>query len=96
MAERTGFLDWMFRSRTTGRITLLQVPNWSLLTWLLASAVMSLGHPEGRLHDVVAVLASLALALWAVDEVLRGVNPFRRILGAVVFIWLVVSLVRGR
>jgi hypothetical protein len=35
----------MFRSRTTGRITLAQLPNWLLAVWLLASAVLWLGHP---------------------------------------------------
>lgn len=42
----------------------------------------------------MVVLASAALALWAGDEVLRGVNPFRRILGIAVLAWLVLSLVR--
>jgi len=27
MQDRTGFLDWIFRSRKTGRITLAQLPN---------------------------------------------------------------------
>ena len=48
----------MFRSRKTGRITLAQLPNWQLVVWLLASAVMTdsalnvgtLGH--GRLSRV--------------------------------------------
>jgi Nuclease-related domain len=73
--DRKGFLDWMFRSRKTGRITLAQLPNWQLAVWLLASAVMWLGHPQGWARDVLVVLASAALALWAGDEVLRGVNP---------------------
>ena len=58
MEHHTGFLDWMFRSRKTGRITLAQLPNWQLVVWLLASAVMTdsalnvgtLGH--GRLSRV--------------------------------------------
>lgn len=61
--------------------------------WLLASAVTRLGNPQGRARDVLAVIASAALALWAGDEVLRGVNPFRRILGVAVLGWLVYSLV---
>jgi len=48
----------MFRSRTTGRITLAQLPNWLLAVWLLASAVMWLGHPQGWVHAVLVVLAS--------------------------------------
>ena len=92
--NRSGFVSWMFRSRTTGRITLVQFPNWLLAVWLLASAVMWLGHPQGWVHAVLVVLASAALALWAGDEVLRGVNPFRRLLGAAMLAWLGFSLVR--
>ena len=83
----------MFRSRKTGWILLAQLPNWQLVVWLLASAVMRLGHPQDRARDVLVILASAALALWAGDEVLRGVNPFRRILGVAVLAWLVFSLV---
>ena len=92
--ERAGFLDWMFRSRKTGQITLAQLPNWSLTLWLLASGVMWLVHPRGWVHDVLVVVASAALALWAADELLRGVNPFRRLLGLATLGWLVFSLVR--
>jgi len=84
----------MFRSRTTGRITLAQLPNWLLAVWLLASAVMWLGHPQGWVHAVLVVLASAALALWAGDEVLRGVNPFRRLSGLAMLAWLGFGWVR--
>jgi hypothetical protein len=94
MEHHTGFRDWMFRSRKTGRVTLVQLPNWQLVVWLLASAAMWLSHPQGRTRDVLVVLASAALAWWAGDEVLRGVNPFRRILGVAVLARLVFSLVR--
>lgn len=92
-ADHRGFLDWMFRSRKNGRITLVQLPNWPLGVWLLASAVMWLVHPKGRVGGSLFVLASAALALWAGDEVLRGVNPFRRLMGSAVLAWLVFSLV---
>ena len=92
--NRSGFVSWMFRSRTTGRITLAQLPNRLLTVWLVASAVMWLGHPQGWVHAALVVLASAALALWAGDEVLRGVNPFRRLLGLAVLAWLGFSFVR--
>ena len=79
----------MFRSRKTGRITLVQLPNWSLTLWLLTSGVMWLVHPHGWVQDALAVIASAALALWAAAELLRGVNPFRRIQGVAVLGWLV-------
>jgi hypothetical protein len=34
-------------------------------------------------HDVLRWLAFAALGWWGLDELVRGVNPFRRILGAV-------------
>ena len=63
-----GIVDWMFRSRKTGRITLAQFPNWPLAAWMLASAVIWLGHPQGWVRTVFVVLSSAALALWAGDE----------------------------
>ena len=93
--DDTGVVDWMFRSRKTGRITLAQFPNWPLGVWLLASAVMWLAHPQGWVRAFLVVVGSAALALWAGDEVLRGVNPFRRLLGLATLAWLVFSLVGG-
>ena len=93
--ERRGVVDWMFRSRTSGRITLAQLPSWPLWVWLLASLAMWLGHPQGWVRAVLVVVAPAALAWWAGDEVLRGVNPFRRLLGLATLGWLVFSLVGG-
>jgi len=90
---RTSFVDWMFRSRKTGRITVAQWPNRPLVVWFLASVVMWLGHPQGWLHTVLTVVSSAALALWAADEAWRGVNPFRRLVGFAALAWLVFSLV---
>jgi hypothetical protein len=87
-------VDWVFRSRETGRITLFQRPNWQLLVWLAATVVLRLGHPQGTLHDILRIIATAALGAWAADEVLRGVNPFRRLLGAVVLGVLVLSVLR--
>ncbi len=75
-------VDWLFRSRVTGRITIAQWPNPPL--WIFAAATlceMLLPSP-GRAELVMRSAANLALAWWAADEVLRGVNPWRRILGA--------------
>jgi hypothetical protein len=40
------------------------------------------------------VVAGVALFCWAGDEVIRGVNPFRRMLGAAVLAALVIGLLR--
>jgi hypothetical protein len=73
--------DWLLRSRQTGRITVAQFPNvalWIFLATVVARRVVSLGASGRTALDAVALAA---LAWWALDEVLRGVNPWRRLLG---------------
>ncbi len=48
--------------------------------------------PSGDLRTGLDVVGMAALAIWAVDEIVRGVNPFRRLLGAAVFGGLVAGL----
>jgi hypothetical protein len=71
-----------------------QAPNWPLIVWAAATAGLWLARPHGWPRDASRVIAAVALALWASDEVLRGVNPFRRMLGGAVLGWLGFSLVR--
>ena len=40
--------------------------------------------PSGDLRTGIDVIGTAALAIWAGDEILRGVNPFRRLLGGFV------------
>jgi hypothetical protein len=92
MSRRNDRLDWMFRSRETGRITLGQPAN---LEQRIFSGAILLGVllPKSKLRIGVGVVAVLALLIWAIDEIARGVNPFRRILGGVALgglVWLAV------
>jgi hypothetical protein len=91
-APRRAF-DWLFRDRRTGRIVIAQLPNVPLALFLVAAAVRALVHPDGTAGTVVRVVAAVALLWWGGDEIARGVNPFRRALGAVVFVATVVGLV---
>jgi hypothetical protein len=74
--------NWMFRDRATGRLVIAQRPNVPLAVWLACVAIGWLVHPAGRGSTVLHTLATVALVIWAGDEVARGVNPWRRILGA--------------
>ena len=87
-------IDWLLRDRRTGSWTLVQVPNAPLLVWVVASVVRWLAHPSGGVRTALDVVATVALVIWAGDELLRGVNPARRILGGVVLVLLVASRVR--
>ncbi|WP_375465971.1 hypothetical protein [uncultured Methylobacterium sp.] len=76
--------DWTFRNRLTGAITVGQWPNLPLWLFLGISAVRwSLDRPEPVVLGL-RIAAGGTLAWWAVEEVLRGVNPWRRGLGAAV------------
>jgi hypothetical protein len=73
-------LDWLFRNRQTGEITIAQFPNLPLWIFLAVVGVRWFVR-AGTAHTVLDVVALAALGWWAVDEVVRGVNPWRRALG---------------
>lgn len=85
-------IDWLFRDRTTGRITIAQVPNLSLAIFLGALVVRWVASPTGTFATVVDAVATGALVWWGLDEVIRGVNPFRRMLGVAVLGATIVGL----
>lgn len=91
--------DWLFVNRSTGRITVGQFPNWSLALFLVASVLAwALGaSASGDSASSAATASSLtaaarvaglvatgAIGWWALDELFCGVNPMRRLLGAIV------------
>jgi hypothetical protein len=82
-------LLWCFRNRETGAITVAQTPNLALTVFLVATAILWLMHPNGTISTVTKVVATGSLIVWALDEVVRGVNPWRRFLGVAVLIYLV-------
>lgn len=77
-------IDWLFRDRHTGRITIVQAPNLALGLFLVAAVLRWLLDPSGGLRTALDGVATVALVWWAVDEVVRGVNPWRRLLGGAV------------
>lgn len=83
-------VDWWFRDRSTGELVIGQRPNAPILVFVAAWAARRLLDPEGTVDTVLDVTATVALVVWALDEVVRGVNPWRRLLGLVVLVGLVV------
>ncbi len=86
-------IEWWFRNRQTGEITVGQVPNTPLVVFLAAWLVNSIWAPGGSVGSGLEVIAAFALVVWGVEEIVRGVNPFRRLLGAVALGALVAQLV---
>ena len=93
-ASPRGPVRWWFEDRTTGKIVIAQLPNLPLWIFLAALAVQLLLHPTGRLGLAVEIVAAIGLTWWALDEIIRGVNPWRRFLGAAAIVAEVIDLVR--
>ena len=85
-------VDWLFRDRQHGGYTVAQRPNWPLGIWLAAIALGWVLHPHGTARQALDVVGTGALVVWAVDEVARGVNPWRRILGGAVALAVAIGL----
>lgn len=88
-------IDWLFRNRRTGRLTVVQFPNVYLGLFLVAAVIGRLASPHGGVRMAVGIVAGVSLFWWAADEVIRGVNPFRRLLGATVIAALAVGTLRS-
>lgn len=88
------FLRWFFQNRETGAITIAQAPNLSLWIVIVAGALIWIGHPWGRVGVILDLIFKIAVFVWAADEVLRGVNPWRRCLGAILLCYGVWTLPR--
>jgi hypothetical protein len=79
------FLYWFFRNRETGEVTIAQAPNLVLWVAIAAGVLLWVLPPPGNPGVALEVVFKGSLFVWAVDEVFRGVNPWRRCLGAAVF-----------
>jgi len=83
------FFDKTFRD-TQGKIVLFQTPNLPLIIWITAS-LLNMVFTTGKLNTALDVIAFGALFTWAFEELFQGTNYFRRALGAVVLLTLVVG-----
>ena len=73
---------WLFEDRRTGRIVVGQSPNLLMLVFIAATASRLVERRRGPAGGAIRSVQAGSMFLWALDEVLRGVNPFRRLGGA--------------
>lgn len=76
-----------------GNLVVWQRPNVWLIGWAVLT-VLSLMF-SGRVADIFTWIASAALIIWSLLEVTKGVNWFRRALGAVVLIYAIMTLIKS-
>ena len=75
VAGARSIFQWMFRSRETGRITIMQRPNLALTMALAAIVVRTLLHPAGSAGVTLTVLVGVTLTVWATLEIVHRVIP---------------------
>lgn len=80
-----------FRRRTSDCVA---SADPALRVWLAAVALGWFDLSATHATEVSGIRHG-ALIVWALDEVVRGASPFRRVLGAVVLVAQLVSLVQG-
>ena len=86
--------EWVFRSRIDGRIVVVQRPNLSLWVFIVARVAgvfLDAGTTPATSAEVVG---TFAIVWWGADELVRGVNPWRRFLGTLVLAVQLVAFLR--
>ena len=92
MGQVQAALRWWFEDRRTGRITIAQFPNWPLWAIGVAWVVRRVADDGSVVADIASVAATGLWLFWGADELVRGVNPWRRLLGIGVIAWQAIGL----
>jgi predicted branched-subunit amino acid permease len=85
-------LDELLRDKE-GRIVVMQVPNGAIIGWAVCTALGAMVG-QGIFHHAIHFMAQVFLLVWTYEEIRTGESLFRRILGGVVLIVLVLSFFR--
>jgi hypothetical protein len=85
--------DAFFRDASTGRFVLVQPPNPAIWVWVVATALR--WSPYDARDGALSWIGAGALIVWAVDEIVRGHAPVRRVLGVLVLGWQLWRLFSG-
>ena len=72
------------------RFPIVQFPNLPLIVALLAGAAGT--FLDGSEHSYATAVSYLALTIWAYEELVHGVNWFRRLLGLAFLILMIMRV----
>jgi hypothetical protein len=90
VVSQQSFGDRFFQDKS-GKVVVGQAPNLSISCWIVLKIVM-LFLPGGHTKTGFGHLADAVLFVWAYLELFDGVNYFRRVLGFVVMVSIVVGI----
>ena len=91
-SPRPSALRWLTGGR--GFAGVAQWPNPAIVVWILALVLSWTGVARDIISEsTLAGISQGALLVWALDELVRGVSPIRRVMGAVVLAVVLIRLV---
>jgi hypothetical protein len=73
-----------------GKTVIYQHPNILLIAWAVL-AFVSMIVPRGKTSDITWWASTVVLAAWSLLEMFKGVNYFRRALGAFILLITIAS-----
>lgn len=76
-----------------GRIAVWQMPNPWLIGWAVLTTLSLLF--TARTADILSAAGSVSLVVWALFEIFKGINYFRRALGLLILIYAVAALLKS-
>jgi hypothetical protein len=89
-AKSDSLWDKIWRDRR-GHVVVWQTPNASLIGWAVLTMISL--FLNGTAANIFVWLGMASIVIWSLLEMTKGVNYFRRILGAVVMLLVILSVV---
>jgi hypothetical protein len=83
------FIEKLWQDKN-GHQALIQKPNIPLISWFVFS-VIGMILPDGRMADISQVISFGFLFTWAWLEVYSGNTYLRRVLGAIILVFIIYS-----
>jgi len=87
---------WLCKNRKTGEITIAQKPNALLtvtaISFVIRFALEIYNGPNG-LVSIARWTSTGLLLFFGLDELVRGVNPWRRIMGTTICVLAMSSII---
>lgn len=89
MVRKATFWDKFWRDEY-GRDVIWQKPNAFLITWFVTT-FFSWFLPYNLLKRGLLLVSLISIIIWSLLEMYSGVNRFRRLLGLLVFVVVVIN-----
>lgn len=84
-------INWLFITKD-GKVVIGQFPNIPIIIWLI-SLIINYLVSNDKISLVISIVGTLSLVYWALLEITKGLNGFRRLLGLVILLYVISQIV---